>query len=308
MIRDGVFYRYTRDEWSKLNHDKHPIVNLADLDDLVSLNDRLTHSEINEVYRPLLQYIDIFYKSKLAERVEREEFLRVDQIIDRPFVIGISGSVAVGKSTVARVLQELLSTIYPEKKVALLTTDGFLYPNKELKKRGIMHRKGFPESYDMPALLDFMKRVKVGEDKVEYPIYSHEVYDILEDEEGILEKPDILIMEGINVFQLPSSQQLYVSGFYDFSVYVDADPLDIKKWYMERYYMLMDLAKDQPGNYFHDMSKWSMEKKEEYVNQVWYTINLTNLVQHIAPTKERAQVILNKAANHEIDRISVRKY
>lgn len=308
MIRDGIFYEYKREHWRKLFHDKHSNVNLDDLDDLVSLNDRLTHGDVSDIYRPLLQYIDIFYENKREQRQEKQEFLRIDQLTTRPFVIGISGSVAVGKSTVARVFQQLLSKVYPDKKIELLTTDGFLFPNKELVKRGIMNRKGFPESYDMPALLEFMTQVKMGEEILKYPIYSHGVYDIVEDEYGVLDRPDILIMEGINIFQLPANQQLYVSDFYDFSIYVEADPIHIKNWYMERYNMLMDLAKDDPDNYFHEMSKWSEEKKEAYANEVWYTINLTNLVQHIAPTKERAQVILNKAANHEIDRISVRKY
>ncbi|MBG9983186.1 type I pantothenate kinase [Aerococcaceae bacterium DSM 111020] len=308
MIQDEIFIQFTRKQWSELFHKQHDLIKVDDLDELVSLNDRLTNADVREIYRPLLQFIDIFYENKLALRKERQEFLKLDRKVSQPFVIGISGSVAVGKSTVARVLQELLGKVYPNKEIALLTTDGFLFPNKELEKRGILHRKGFPDSYDMPSFLSFMTKVKTGAERIEYPIYSHHIYDIVPDEVGVLHKPDILIMEGINVFQLPENQQLYVSNFFDFSIFVDADTMDIKKWYMERYYMLVELAKDNPDNYFHKMSKWSDEKKEAYANEVWYTINLTNLVQHIAPTKERAQVVLHKSENHLIDLISVRKY
>lgn len=307
-MQDNVYYQFPRAEWKELFHNNHKIVNIDDLDEVVSLNDRLTNQDVREIYRPLLQLIDIFIHSKMNLRNEKNEFLKITHQRTSPFVIGISGSVSVGKSTVARVLQELLSKVYQDKHVELLTTDGFLYSNNELEKRGIMHRKGFPESYDMPKLLEFMTKVKTGAENISYPIYSHEIYDIVPNQYATLDQPDILIMEGINIFQLPENQQLYVSDFFDFSIYVDADPMDIKQWYLERYYMLLELAKDQPDNYFYLMTKWSKERQEAYGNEVWYTINLTNLIQHIAPTKERAQVILHKAANHIIDNVSVRKY
>lgn len=313
-LKSKLFYKYVRSEWEAFHtrggaSDELPIDGLAEL---VSLNDRLSQEDVKEVYVPLVDYIDVMIQHKDLYETDRYRFFNGTEKSDaeprKPFVIGIAGSVAVGKSTSARVLRQLLEEYYPDKNVDLVTTDGFLYPNRELRRRGIMQRKGFPESYDMVTLLDFMSRVKIGESNVEYPLYSHDIYDVIPDETGKIEATDIIIVEGINAFQLPQNQEIYMNEFFDFSIYIDADPLHIKKWFHDRYLMHMERAKDDPDNYYHEMTKWSDEKINDYGNQVWYTINLTNLVQYIAPTKERAHVILHKSENHSIDEVYVRKY
>lgn len=307
-----LFTQYSRDEWKDFISTEGKIKPIEGLEELVSLNDRLSQKDVAEVYVPLINYIDELYNNHQEYNLRRDQFFNLigqkSSYETNTFMIGVSGSVAVGKSTSARVLQRLLQRFYPEKVVELITTDGFLYPNAELERRGIMSRKGFPESYDMPTLLDFMSKVKTGIDEVEYPSYSHEIYDIIPGEKKVMKKPDILIVEGINAFQLPENQQTYMNEFFDFSVYIDADPMHIKKWFMDRFVLLMDNAKDDPTNYFYEISQWPSEKVEDYGNQIWYTINLTNLVQHILPTRGRADVILHKSIDHSIDNVFVRKY
>ena len=303
------YYHFPRAEWYKLKETHHPIVDVDKLQKLVSINDRLNEKDILEIYTPLLQYINIFISSKESFNQEKHRFLDQADLADStPFIIGISGSVAVGKSTIARVLRQMLSTIFPDKVVELMTTDGFLYSNDELTHRGIYDRKGFPESYDMSALINFMNKVKTSKEPVQYPYYSHEIYDIVPDKSVTLHNPDILIVEGINTFQLPKNEQIYASDYFDFSIYVDADPIDIKQWYTDRYLVHIDLAKDNPDSFFYPMIEWSDEKVKEFGDNVWYTINLTNLVQNIEPTKERADVILHKVSDHSIDLVKVRKY
>lgn len=307
-----LFTEYSREEWEHFNRFEGTLKPIVGLEELVSLNDRLSQDDVKEIYVPLVHYIDVMHNNKKNYGEERDKFFNIigqkSSFETNTFMIGVSGSVAVGKSTSARVLQRLLEKYYPDKRIGLVTTDGFLYPNAELERRGIMKRKGFPESYDMPSLVDFMSKVKVGKDKVEYPTYSHEIYDIVPGEMQVMKEPDILIVEGINAFQLPENQQTYMNEFFDFSIYIDADPLHIKKWFMDRFIMHMESAKDDPTNYFYEISKWPQEKVEDYGNEIWYTINLTNLVQHIQPTRGRADVILHKGINHSIDNVYVRKY
>lgn len=307
-----LFTQYSREEWEHFNRFEGTLKPIVGLEELVSLNDRLSQDDVKEIYVPLVHYIDVMHNNKINYGEERDKFFNIigqkSSFETNTFMIGVSGSVAVGKSTSARVLQRLLEKYYPDKRIGLVTTDGFLYPNAELERRGIMKRKGFPESYDMPSLVDFMSKVKVGKDKVEYPTYSHEIYDIVPGEMQVMKEPDILIVEGINAFQLPENQQTYMNEFFDFSIYIDADPLHIKKWFMDRFIMHMESAKDDPTNYFYEISKWPQEKVEDYGNEIWYTINLTNLVQHIQPTRGRADVILHKGINHSIDNVYVRKY
>lgn len=307
-----LFTQYSREEWEHFNRFEGTLKPIVGLEELVSLNDRLSQDDVKEIYVPLVHYIDVMHNNKKNYGEERDKFFNIigqkSSFETNTFMIGVSGSVAVGKSTSARVLQRLLEKYYPDKRIGLVTTDGFLYPNAELERRGIMKRKGFPESYDMPSLVDFMSKVKVGKDKVEYPTYSHEIYDIVPGEMQVMKEPDILIVEGINAFQLPENQQTYMNEFFDFSIYIDADPLHIKKWFMDRFIMHMESAKDDPTNYFYEISKWPQEKVEDYGNEIWYTINLTNLVQHIQPTRGRADVILHKRINHSIDNVYVRKY
>ena len=296
MSQFKLYTRYTRQEWQQFQYDGPEIAPVQQLSDLVSLHDRLSQRDVREVYAPLVHYVDIAIRSVKKFQDTKDQFFTVypEQPVHTPsvpFVIGISGSVAVGKST-----------------TEMLTTDGFLYPNAVLEQQGLLKRKGFPESYDMVALVNFMSMVKTSRESLRYPLYSHEIYDVVPNEYGIVDQPDILIVEGINVFQLPQNQQLYVSDFFDLSIYVDAESRNIRKWYRERFDLHMDLAQNDPSNYYYEISQQPREEAHEYADEIWYSINLPNLVQYIEPTRSRADIILHKADNHAIDSIYVRKY
>ena len=225
---------------------------------------------------------------------------------NRPFIIGVSGSVAVGKSTTSRLLQLLLQRTFPQSKVELVTTDGFLYPNQVLIDKGILDRKGFPESYDMPLLLNFLDVIKNGGD-VEIPVYSHEIYDIVPGLTQEIKQPNFLIVEGINVFQNPLNQRLYMTDYFDFSLYIDAGVDNIETWYLERFQTLLDLAKNDEKNYYHRFTKIRKEDALALAQKTWRDINLVNLENYIEPTRIRAELILHKGDNHKIDLIHLKK-
>lgn len=225
---------------------------------------------------------------------------------NRPFIIGVSGSVAVGKSTTSRLLQLLLQRTFPQSKVELVTTDGFLYPNQVLIDKGILDRKGFPESYDMPLLLNFLDVIKNGGD-VEIPVYSHEIYDIVPGLTQEIKQPNFLIVEGINVFQNPLNQRLYMTDYFDFSLYIDAGVDNIETWYLERFQTLLDLAKNDEKNYYHRFTKIRKEDALALAQKTWRDINLVNLENYIEPTRNRAELILHKGDNHKIDLIHLKK-
>ena len=242
--------RFDRATWHSFFPSERVLLSQANLDEIKSLNDQISIADVQEVYLPLIKLLQLQYQNYQQMHLQKMTFLKKSNR-RVPYIIGIAGSVAVGKSTSARLLQILLHKLMPDLRVELITTDGFLYPNAELKKRGLMDRKGFPESYDMEKLLTFLNDVKAGEDEVAAPTYSHSVYDVLLDQPQIIKEPDILIVEGINVLQLPSKQPLFVSDFFDFSLYVDADAELIEHWYLERFGLLLDTAFQDPSNYYY---------------------------------------------------------
>lgn len=282
-----------------------PLTN-KELDAIRSLNDEISLQDVIDVYLPLIYLIRLYKKN--IEDLSFSKGLFLQKIVKNPpLIIGISGSVAVGKSTAARLVQLLLSREFKKLSVELVTTDGFLYPTSVLKERKMLDRKGFPESYDMERLLEFLYCVKKGE-TCEIPIYSHETYDIVEGKTQLIEQPDILIVEGINVLQNPQSEHLYVSDFYDFSIYVDAGEEMIEKWYLERFDSLLKLAQNDPYNYYHQFTKMPFDEVMQLARQTWATINLPNLRDYIEPTRNRAEVILHKTDNHYIDKIYLKKF
>lgn len=307
MRAEMNYYSFSRAEWATFHAHNFASVTDDELAALRSLNDELSLDDVKVIYSPLRHLIHIRYRDYQAAQYNLSQFLGVREPT-HPFIIGIAGSVAVGKSTTARLLQLLLSRAYPDKKIQMITTDGFLYPNAELTRRGIMARKGFPESYDMDALIHFLNNVKNNTGTVRAPRYSHEIYDIVPNEYDVIDHPDILIVEGINVLQLPSEQPIYISDYFDFSVYIDADPQLIEQWYLERFGMLLDTAFTDPTNYYYDYAIGDRADAFAMARQVWHDVNLKNLNEYILPTKNRADVILHKTTAHVIDEIRLRKF
>ena len=301
----STYYHISRDEWKQYQNDHHLALTLHELEHLTSLNDRISLIDVQEVYAPLLDYFDIYYQ-KHGQIHEQEQYFLKQPKKKVPFIIGVSGSVAVGKSTTSRLLQILLSRIVPGASVELVTTDGFLYPNSVLIEQEILNRKGFPESYDMEALLNFLDQLKNGQD-VDIPVYSHEIYDIVPGQKQRVEAADFVIVEGINVFQNPHNARLYITDFFDFSIYVDAAVEDIESWYLDRFLKLLSFAQDDPGNYYYRFTQLPLSEVKDFAHQVWTSINLTNLQNYIEPTRNRAEVILHKSKNHEIDEIYLKK-
>lgn len=298
--------RFDRQIWHSFFPSDKVMLTQENLDDIKSLNDRISISDVQEIYLPLMKLLQLQYQNYLQMQLQRQTFLK--QPSRRiPYIIGIAGPVAVGKSTTARLLQILLTRLMPDMRVELMTTDGFLYPNAELKRRGIMDRKGFPESYDMDKLVTFLNDVKAGKDEVDAPTYSHSVYDVMPEKPQRIIKPDILIVEGINVLQLPTAQPIYVSDFLDWSIYVDADPELIQHWYLERFGILLDTAFQDPNNYYYPWAQGDRDKAFAMAKDVWKKINLVNLKQYILPTRTRADVILHKTHHHVIDQVYLRE-
>lgn len=305
------FARFERAEWDRLA-DRTPLpLTQADIDRIASLGDPIDMSEVDAIYRPLSALLQLYVDGRRRTARERREFLGEDRAVDTPFVIGIAGSVAVGKSTVARLLQLLLQRWAHTPRVDLVTTDGFLYPNAVLESKGILARKGFPESYDRAALLEFLAAVKSGAPELEVPVYSHVVYDIVEGESLRIDSPDILIVEGLNVLQPPrvhpGALGVAVSDYFDFSIYVDAEEPDIEQWYVDRFLELRRTAFSREDSFFRTYAGLTDEEAETTARMVWSAINLPNLRENIAPTRERATMIFKKDRSHRVESLLLRK-
>ena len=279
----------------------------TELVQLRGLGEPLDPREVAEVYLPLSRLLNLYVGGTKALHKVTSEFLR-EQFAPTPFVIGVAGSVAVGKSTIARLLRELLARWEHTPRVELATTDGFLFPNAELERRGLMARKGFPESYDRRALLRFVSEVKAGAAEVRAPFYSHLAYDIVPDAQITVRRPDVLIVEGLNVLQPPGpGHRLAVSDLFDFTIYVDARTGDIARWYEERFLKLQRGAFANPRSYFHRYASLSEEEARQRAREIWHGINEPNLLQNVRPTRSRASLVLRKSADHTVSSVLLRK-
>ncbi len=302
---------FTRPEWARLRADTPMTLTANELDELSGVIEELSAADVEEIYLPLSRLLNLYVAAAQELHAVSSKFLgHGDGKV--PFIIGVAGSVAAGKSTTARVLRALLARWPNTPKVDLLTTDGFLYPNGELERRGLMTRKGFPESFDGARLLKFMAEVKSGRGMVEAPVYSHFSYDIVPGRYFRTGNPDILIVEGLNVLQparLPKDGEAipFVSDFFDFSIYIDAAPQHLETWYVERFMRLRSTAFRDPRAYFHRYSMLSDDEARETAINIWRSINLKNLEENILPTRRRASLILEKSADHRVTTVSLRK-
>ena len=301
------FVEIARADWAALASASETPLTADEIGHIRGLGDFLDIDEVRDVYLPLSRLLNLYVAETQKLHGATSSFLG-ERAKRTPFIIGVAGSVAVGKSTVSRLLRELLARWEGTPNVALITTDGFLYPNAELEARGIMHRKGFPESYDRMALLKFVADVKSGLPSVSAPVYSHLYYDIIPGQRAVVESPDVLIVEGLNVLQQPGADQaVALSDYFDFKIYVDAQPSDIKQWFLERFAKLRESAFTNPESYFHRYSQVEYEVALNRANEIWDTINLPNLVDNIQPTKSRATLVLQKGSNHLVERVLLRK-
>jgi len=302
---------FSRAEWAALRADTPMTLEPGEIAQLRSLNDRLDIAEVEEIYLPLSRLLSMYVAATQRLFVAQQQFLGTEDA-KMPYIIGVGGSVAVGKSTTARVLQALLARWPNVPKVALVTTDGFLFPNAVLQQEGLMEKKGFPESYDLTALLRFLSDVKAGIRPARAPVYSHLMADVMSNQWIEIDHPDILIVEGVNVLlagRPPKDGKAipFVSDFFDFSIYLDADEDVLRHWYVDRFLTLRSTAFRDPVSYFHRYAKLSDAEAIETATSIWTRINLANLHENILPTRQRADLILEKGANHMVEEVALRR-
>ncbi|HFV9295632.1 type I pantothenate kinase [Serratia fonticola] len=305
------YLQFDRRQWAALRDSVPLTLSEEEIVKLKGINEDLSLEEVAQIYLPLSRLLNFYISSNLRRQAVLEQFLGTDgQRI--PYVIGIAGSVAVGKSTTARLLQALLSRWPEHRSVELITTDGFLHPNKVLNERGLMKKKGFPQSYDMHSLVKFVSEVKSGAKRVTAPVYSHLIYDVVPEGNKVIEQPDILILEGLNVLQSGMDyphdpHRVFVSDFVDFSIYVDAPGDLLQSWYINRFLKFRQGAFSNPDSYFHSYAQLPETEAINIATQLWNEINGLNLQQNILPTRERASLIMTKSANHAVESVRLRK-
>lgn len=301
------FNEISREDWAALGNSTELPLTESEIQQIRGLGDFLDIKEVKDVYLPLSRLLNLYVAQHQQLHRVTGNFLG-DQTGRVPFIIGVAGSVAVGKSTISRLLKELLSRWEGTPRVEMITTDGFLYPNAELERRGLMSRKGFPESYDRLALLKFVADIKSGAPVVSAPVYSHLVYDIVPGAQNTVTNPDVLIVEGLNVLQSPGAgADLALSDFFDFKIFVDAETKNISQWFLARFDQLRETAFTNPASYFHQYAEMPYDKALARANEIWSTINLPNLIENILPTRSRATLVLQKGSQHAVERVLLRK-
>ena len=300
------YLRFDRSEWAELRAQTPLTLHEKDLEELRGINDRIDLVEVVAIYLPLTRLLNLYVSA--TQHLHRVSATFLGTIAPKmPYVIGIAGSVAVGKSTSARILQALLHRWPEHPRVELITTDGFLYPNAELDRRGILNRKGFPESYDSKRLVQFLRELKAGVPEVSAPVYSHVEYDIMPDAQQIVRQPDILILEGLNVLQVDSQASEFVSDYFDFSIYIDAKESDIEDWFVDRFFALRKTVFQNPASFFTHFAQLSDTEADKVARSIWREINGKNLSENIAPTRSRASLVMHKGADHRITEVHLRK-
>jgi len=312
MPANSPYVYFSREQWRQYRSDTSLMLTEQELQQLRGFNESISLKEVEDIYLPLSRLLNLYVVASQQLHQISGQFLG-DPTARVPYIIGICGSVAVGKSTTSRILQTLLSSWPNHPHVDLVTTDGFLYPNKVLEERHLMDRKGFPESFQTRKLMQFLVDVKSGQPAVGVPLYSHEKYDIVTDETKTVRQPDILIIEGLNILQtqsrhgLPGYERTFISDFLDFSIYVDAPTTVIETWFLARFMAFRQAAQHRPDVFFHHFNKMSDDAAYAYARQVWADINAANLATHILPYKHRARLILNKNEDHSISHVALRK-
>ncbi len=300
------YLTFDREQWAVLRAQTPLTLTEKELEAMRGINDRIDLEEVATVYLPLTRLLNLYVAA--TQNLHRVSATFLGKMAPKmPYVIGIAGSVAVGKSTSARILQALLMRWPEHPHVELITTDGFLYPNAVLEERGLMNRKGFPESYDTKRLLQFVRDVKAGTPEVSAPVYSHVIYDVLPDKEEIVHQPDILIIEGLNVLQVGSATTDFVSDYFDFSIYIDAREDDIEAWFTERFQTLRKTIFQDPDSFFKHFADFTEEQALALAHEIWTGINGKNLKENIEPTRARASLVLHKGADHKVDAVHLRK-